>query len=231
MTFTGDFEAVQRVDEDQGKSLGAGMKRVLLSLLLIALAGTACSSGAVVASPQPEEPPVMVRNGLPGPAHHRLDALAGDWTVEMSTFIAGGTPEKPLAGQNVVSHWGWLEKTGNRFIQEEIEGTVNGGPYYRLGVLGYSNMDQRYEFNTFDRINATVMSYRGAHGSGDRPEITVSGEFTDQGVLGDAYIGKTIAMRTVIRFETPDRNVLELYFTPPGEPERLADRKVYTRKR
>ncbi|MFC9968701.1 hypothetical protein ACFVH4_31130 [Nocardia ignorata] len=35
----------------------------------------------------------------------------------------------------------------------------------------------------------------------------------------------------VIRLESPDRTVMELYFTPPGEPERLADRVVLTRRR
>lgn len=35
---------------------------------------------------------------------------------------------------------------------------------------------------------------------------------------------------TLIRLESPNRTVMELYFTPPGEPERLADRVVFTRR-
>jgi hypothetical protein len=42
-------------------------------------------------------------------------------------------------------------------------------------------------------------------------------------------VGKTAGQRTLIRIETKDRHVFELYFTPPGGKEQLADRSVYTR--
>jgi hypothetical protein len=47
-------------------------------------------------------------------------------------------------------------------------------------------------------------------------------------VLGDAYVGQTIGQRTVIRIESRDRHMIDLYFTPPSEPERLVDRAIYT---
>ena len=55
------------------------------------------------------------------------------------------------------------------------------------------------------------------------------GEFTDQGLLGEAYIGKTIGQRTVISIPSADRHTIDLYFTPPGEAERLVDHAAYTR--
>ncbi len=36
-------------------------------------------------------------------------------------------------------------------------------------------------------------------------------------------------MRTVISIESQDRHVFELYVTPPGAREFLADQKVYRR--
>jgi hypothetical protein len=38
-------------------------------------------------------------------------------------------------------------------------------------------------------------------------------------------------MRTVIHIESDDRHVFELYFTPPGGAEVLADRMIFTRVR
>lgn len=38
-------------------------------------------------------------------------------------------------------------------------------------------------------------------------------------------------MRTLIRLESADRVVMEIYFAPPGEAERIADRVVLTRKK
>ena len=61
--------------------------------------------------------------------------------------------------------------------------------------------------------------------------INMSGVFTDQGVASEDTVGKTVAVRTVIRIETQDRHVLELYFTPPGKRELLATRMVYNRMR
>ena len=47
--------------------------------------------------------------------------------------------------------------------------------------------------------------------------IDVTGVFTDQGVVNEQTVGKPVGQRTVIRIESNDRNVSELYFTPPGE--------------
>jgi hypothetical protein len=59
--------------------------------------------------------------------------------------------------------------------------------------------------------------------------IITSGVFTDQGVAGEQYVGKPVAMRTVIKIENNDSHILELYFTPPGKPEVLATRQIYSR--
>jgi hypothetical protein len=57
----------------------------------------------------------------------------------------------------------------------------------------------------------------------------VTGVFTDQGVVNEQTVGKAVVQRTVIRIESNDRHVSELYFTPPGMREQLAMRLVYTR--
>ncbi len=92
-------------------------------------------------------------------------------------------------------------------------------------------MDKRYEWNTVDAFNTMMMTYKGAKDSASlNGEIVMTSEFTDAVVFGDASVGKTIGQRTVIKIESPDRNVLELYFTPPGEQEQLIDRSIYTRR-
>lgn len=115
-------------------------------------------------------------------------------------------------------------------MRDITQGTVGGSPYYRFGILSFSTMDRRYEWNTVDGLNANMMTYKGLKNSASiKGDIVMVGEFTDQGILGDSYVGKTIVQRTVIKIESPDRHVFELYFTPPGETERLVDRTVYTR--
>jgi Protein of unknown function (DUF1579) len=176
--------------------------------------------------------PAMVRNGQPGGMHRRLDALVGEWDVVMTFYIAGGTPAKPLVANGMTCRREWIAETGNKHLRDVTTGTVGGNRYYRLGVLSYSTMDRRYEWNTVDALNTMMMTYKGAPGSaGAAGDIVMSGEFTDQGVLGDAYAGKRIGQRTVIKFESPDRHAFELYFTPPGERERLVSRAEYARRK
>lgn len=164
--------------------------------------------------------------------HQRLDALVGAWDVEKKLFIVGGTPEKPIVSSGMVARREWIPEAGHRHLRDVTQGTLGGNPYYRLGILSYSTMDKRYEWNTVDAVNTMMMTYKGAKNSATaNGDIVMTGEFTDPGVFGDAYVGKTVGQRTVIKIEAPDRHVIELYFTPPGEPERLVDRSIYTRRK
>ena len=175
--------------------------------------------------------PAFVRNNRRSEMHTRLEALIGEWAVERTIFFAVATPERPLAVAGMTIHCAWLAESGDRYLRHEVRGELGGQPYYRLGILGYSTMDERYEFNTTDSVNNNMMSYRGARGEArpDWREISLTGEFTDPGVLSDATAGQTLGQRTVISFVGPDRYVMEMYVTPPGLPEQLADRMVCTR--
>jgi Protein of unknown function (DUF1579) len=126
----------------------------------------------------------------------------------------------------------WISETGNRYLRDVTEGMFGGRSYYRLGILGYSTMDKRYEWNTVDALNTNMMTYKGKKGGASpNGDIVMSGEFTDQGVLGESYAGKNIGQRAVIKIESPDRHVFDVYFTPPGEKERLTARAIYTRRK
>jgi hypothetical protein len=129
-------------------------------------------------------------------------------------------------------HREWISETGNRHLRDVTRGPVAGNPYYRLGILSYSTMDKRYEWNTADALDANMMTYKGAKDSASvKGDIVMTGEFTDQGVLGDVYAGKNVEQRTLIKIESPNRHVFELYLTPPGEQEQLAARGTYTRRK
>ena len=174
-----------------------------------------------------EEIPPWARRGLPGPNHAALQPLAGTWRVQMSLYTLIGTPEQPAVSNDLLCRREWV--AGDRYLQDVTQGTIGGETYWRLGLLGYSTMDQRYEWVTIDRVNTMLMIYLGAPNSGQRRPISMSGTFTDQGVLGEDTVGQPVGMRTVITIESDDRHLIDLYFTPPGGEEFLLDRKVYTR--
>jgi hypothetical protein len=175
----------------------------------------------------PQQMPAWAQSGLPGPSHAALEQLVGTWRVENTIYIAVGTRDKPAISKDIICRREWI--AGGRYIRDVTEGTIGGGQYWRMGLLGYSNIDKRYEWITVDGFNTNMMIYAGAGGPGAGAPISMSGIFTDAGVLGEQTAGKSVGMRTLIRIESKDRHIFELYFTPPGEREFLADRKVYTR--
>lgn len=195
-------------------------------MLFVTLAAGAC----FIASPsvaRAQEVPPPLRRSMPGAGHAVLQALVGTWRVEHSIYLSVGTRDRPAVFNDIICRREWV--AGGRFLQDVTEGTMAGGPYWRKGLLGYSNMDQRYEWVTIDGFNTMLMSYLGVPASGPQAPIIMSGVFTDQGWLGEANVGKPVAMRTVIRIESNDRHVFEIYFTLPGGEEILVDRKVYSR--
>jgi hypothetical protein len=189
---------------------------VMLALMIVTAAPAA-----------PPDPPFVKRNA-PGPAHAMLRPLAGDWTVEMRLYGAGGTPMKPLVGR-LVAHRTLV--ASGKFLREELTGSFAGRPYWRTGMLGYSNADRRFEWVTQDALNTNMMIYLGQPGSGDRLPIEMTGRFTDTGVVGEGTVGRTIAQRIEIQFVGRDRQILRIYFKPPGGREMLFDEKIYTRRR
>ena len=178
-----------------------------------------------------QEPmPAWKSRGLPGDGHAALKPLVGTWNVQITFYGTFGRDPKlpPIVADGLKCSREWVAE--GRYIEDLTEGTVAGaGTYWRKGWLGYSTMDRRYEWVTIDNTNSTMMSYAGARGSGDHKPINMLGVFTDQGVAGEQSVGKQVHMRTVIRIESVDRHIIELYFTPPGKPEVLATRAVYTR--
>lgn len=173
------------------------------------------------------ETPPFVTRGLPGPGHAALTVLEGKWRTTISLFMAQGTPAVPVVSSDIVTERAWIND--GRFLRDTTTGTIGGMPYLRIGFLGYDNLAERVEWVTMDGVQAGIMFYQGAARSGFDFPVNVAGSFVDQGVLGESYSGKTLGMRTEIIVKDANEHVFDLYFTPPGETERIADHNVYKR--
>lgn len=75
-----------------------------------------------------------------------------------------------------------------------------------------------------------LVAHKGDPHSGTDDVISMSGVFTHAGGLyPDEMFGASIAQRTEIRIDSPDRHVIDIFFAAPGGDEVLADHGVYTR--
>jgi hypothetical protein len=184
---------------------------------------------AQLASPPGQQAvPAWVQRGIPSAGHAALVPLVGSWRVQQSVYgTMGRSPDlPPIVSQDIRTTRVWV--ADGQYIEDTTEGTMEGQPYWRRGWLGYSNIDRRYEWVTIGP-RVPMMIYLGKPGSGEQMPIEVTGVFTDQGVVSEQTVGKPIGQRTVIRIESHERHIFELYFTPPGGKEQLALRSVYTR--
>jgi hypothetical protein len=205
------------------------LKKLVLPLAAAAILGLTGSAAASATAPPAPSPASSPSAGPldPGPFHHRLDQLVGTWKAVKENYILSGDGT-PIVSRDITVRTRWIAETGGRFLQERTDGTLGGKKYFRLGVLGFSNIDRRYEWTTFDSVTPTAMTYRGPALSQVTSVLSIPGTFTDPGILGPEYVGRTIPMRTVITLGAHPR--FDLYFTPPGQQERLVDRVVYTRR-
>ena len=204
-----------------------GRRSFLAASGALLLAGLPQRVAIAATSPSPNDVPPFVRRGLPGPFHAALNPLAGIWKVDKRIYVAVGSKDRPVISQGMTCKRRWFG--GGRHLDDVTEGALGDGTYYRTGVLGFSTMDRCYEWATFDALNANAMLYHSAALETPSAKIILTGVFTDQGLLGEAYAGKTIPMRTMIEILGPDRHVIDLHFMPPGVPEILVDHSTYAR--
>jgi hypothetical protein len=127
---------------------GISMRRPVLAYLTATLA--LAFAAAVFPQSAPPDVPPMARRAAPGAGQHALQPLVGTWRVDKKLFVAVGTPDHPALGENMTTHREWI--ADGRFLRDTTEGTIGGKPYFRTGLLGYNNMDHRYEWVTADNF-------------------------------------------------------------------------------
>lgn len=166
--------------------------------------------------------PASTRLALPGERHAWMTPLVGEWKVEMRVYPGPGA--EPIVGDDLTATRELI--LGGRYLREELTGTFAGSPSSRTAVLGYNNLDGRFEMTTFDTFEPGQMVYVG------RDEPT-PGRFSLEGESTEAGLGPTpTGRKRDLRFEfeiAPDRSVERIYVRYPGEPEFLFVEQIFTR--
>src|SRR5262249_45745127 len=72
--------------------------------------------------------------------HVRLAAMAGIWDVEVTFWLRPAGPGVTTTGVSTIQ-----TLFGGLFIEERIEGTLNGRPFTTLAWTGFNTAIRRYE--------------------------------------------------------------------------------------
>ena len=164
--------------------------------------------------------PAWADTAPPGPAadaeHARLIAMSGDWDVAMTFWFRPGGAGIRTRGSSVIR-----PLFGGLFIQEDIEGTLNGTPFSTRAWTGFNAATRQYEATRIASTNTIRIAETGAFDEqGRRFELRADYVFA----------GDTWHQRTVIEPASADAMSATSYLSFGNVPEWKAVEIVYTRR-
>ena len=148
--------------------------------------------------------------------HARLAAMTGIWDAEMTFWLrpgGAGVPSKAEAAIRPLFE--------GRFVEEKIEGTLNGVPFTTLAWTGFNPETHQYEATRISSTNPARIAETGAY-----DDTAKQFEFKAEYRLA----GDTWHQRTVIRMTSQDAMIATSYLSFGSVGEWKAVEIKYTRK-
>lgn len=151
-----------------------------------------------------------------GPEHARLVALCGVWDVEVTFWLQPGRPGVTTQGVSTIR-----PLFDGLFVEEKIEGVLNGVPFTTLAWTGFNTTTHQYEATRIASTNTMRIAETGGYDE-------QAGQFELKADYPLA--GETWHQRTVIRPTLPDAMVATSYLSFGKVPEWKAVEIKYTRR-
>ena len=155
----------------------------------------------------------MTQVMTPGPAHHQLARMAGDYTFT-SKFLMPGAPATETAGTAKLE----MQLDG-RFLREENSGTMAGQPYRGLRYYGHNNATNKYEGMWTWTMSTALMFLSGSSSDG--------GKTIDWTATCDDETGVRQSLHIIMRRDGDDRFVIRI----EGRDGGPTLEETYTRKK
>jgi len=143
--------------------------------------------------------------------------MAGTWDVEMTFWLRPGGPPATTKGTSTIR-----TILNGRFIEEQIEGMLNGVPFTTLAWTGFNTSTRQYEATRIATTNTARIAEAGVYD-----------EKTNRFELKADYplAGDTWHQRTVIEPTSADAMIATSYLSFGNVPEWKAVEIKYTRRR
>ncbi len=123
-----------------------------------------CAMPAFAQEPQhqmtPEEKAQMdawMKFMTPGEGHKALANMVGTFDAKVTMYPAPGAPPQ-VSSATSVSQW----VLGNRYVQENVNGSFMGMPFEGIGYTGYDNGKKQYVGTWVDNFGTGIMSSTGS---------------------------------------------------------------------
>ncbi len=151
------------------------------------------------------------------PEHARLIAMCGTWDVEVTFRFQPGSAGITSKGTSTIR-----PLFDGLFVEEKIEGTLNGTPFTTLSWTGFNTSTHQYEATRIASTNTIRIAE-----SGNYDDKTKKLELkADYPMAGDTW-----HQRTVIETTSPDAMLVASYLSFGTVPEWKGVEIKYTRKK
>jgi hypothetical protein len=151
-----------------------------------------------------------------GPEHARLAAMTGTWDVQMTLWPRPGSTGLRVTATSVIR-----PLFGGLFVEEKIEGTLNGAPFATMAWTGFNTGSRQYEATRIASSNPARIIETGAYDEAAR-QFELKGEY----VSG----GQNWRQRTVIQPTGDESMVATSYLSFGAVAEWKAVEIKYTRR-
>ena len=151
------------------------------------------------------------------PEHARLTAMCGTWDVEMTFWFQPGRPGVTTKATSTIR-----PLFDGLFVEEQIEGTLNGAPFTTLAWTGFNTDTHQYEATRIASTNTIRIAETGGYDQ-------KTGQFelkADYPLAGDTW-----HQRTVIQQTSADAMTAASYLSFGVVPEWKGVEIKYTRRR
>jgi hypothetical protein len=154
----------------------------------------------------------------PGEHHKLLERFLGKWyTASRSTMAGSETPWEK--GTSEVS---WLME--GRWLQSNGTGSMMGMPMQFFSVMGYDSFKQSYVVTSVSSMDTAMNHSEGDMDPGGKVLLLY-------GTIDEYLTGEHDKMvKTVYRFESADKIVMEIHDLPIGEHHTKVVEVVFTRQ-
>lgn len=149
------------------------------------------------------------------PDHARLIAMCGTWNTEMTFWFRPGGTGLTTKGRSTIR-----PLFDGLFVEEKIEGALNGVPFTTLAWTGFNAATHQYEATRIASTNSARIAEAGGY-----DDKTKQFELKADYVLG----GDTWHQRTLIQPTSPDAMIASSYLSFGQVPEWKAVEIKYTR--
>lgn len=168
----------------------------------------AAASAPTALPVQANSPAAVTSKGLnrgPGPEHARLTALVGTWDVQLTFWLRPGAAGITTTGTSTIR-----PLFDGLFIEEQIDGLLNGTPFTTLSWTGFNTVTREYEATRIASTNTIRIAENGVWND-HAGQFELKGSYT----LG----ADTWTQRTVIQPSPADTMIVSSYLSFGKVPE------------